>query len=165
MVVLNRDYATWPEDPEARRQMARAIWGRDLVSAYDGWLKSVRRMLLEGERRKRPPHEVREVETWVTGLTPEQRQGALLFAKYAAHRVIFDILTALDNCTAGSWVAPAISEYRLVLNVYASEEVFLSRRPTESMELQSEGDLDFHEEWFDWLDRYSEFGSIADHQE
>lgn len=161
MVVLNRDYPMWPTDPEERRRMAREIWGRDLVSAYNSWLKQAQRMLFKGERLKRPSPEENEVQTWIDSMSPEEREGALSFAKFIAEGVIFSILTELDNCTAGSWIAPAISQYRLLLNIYSTDEGFLSREPTESIDLQSREDLDFHDEWLNWLNRYSEFGSIT----
>lgn len=160
MVIFNQNYSQWSDDPKERRQMAREILGRDIVLAHDGWLKRARGMLFEGERAKRPTTEQKKVEGWIAQLKPEDREAALSFVRDIADGIVFSILVALDGDVAGSWIAPTRTKYRLVLEIYETDESYMSREPTEVIRLDSKKEYDFHEEWPGWVERYSEFKSI-----
>lgn len=157
MVMLNQNYSQWPDDPKERCEMAREIWGRDLVQARDGWLKTARGMLFEGEHEKRPTPERKKIEDWIAQLKPEERDVALTFVKEIVDGVVFSILNVLDGNRAGSWIAPVQTEYRLALEV--TDKSYHLKEPTEVIDLDSAEAYDFHEQWFDWIDRYGEFGS------
>jgi hypothetical protein len=153
---LNPDYSEWPRDLQDRNAMAREIWGRDLVRAYDSWMRITEEMLSKGPQQKRSTPELKRVEEWIAQLGPEDRQTASYFVQYISRNVVFSLLNALDGTSAGSWITPAITKYRLVLEVYEDIDACVRQQVLESFDLGAD-DIDFHDQWVIWLQRYGQF--------
>lgn len=153
-----KPYKEWPSSLVEREALARELFGRHLIAAFDGWMEIAAEMLFEGYRYKSPTRVQKRFLDWIETLDQQAKECALLFVGEIASGVVFSILNSLDG-TGGAFLQEDVMErLRVMVEIYPRPEVEaappLERLVVNTKESEELG-IELHEVWYDWLERYS----------
>jgi hypothetical protein len=159
--AIDLRYEDWPADQEQREELAREVFGRHVVSAYDGLLDDAAEMLYKGWRYKMPTEEQQRFLDWIASLTDEERHCAFEFARDMVHGVVFAILHHIDG-TAGCKLQDTVWEkLRVVVEIYSQADDPLAPpgEPLEALTVNSPSStargIQLYHLWYEWLEKYS----------
>ena len=147
---LNFTFGAWPANK--KEDNAREVFGQHLVYSFDSWLKIAENMLFRGYRHKSPSTVQFQYFEWIARLSPEDRLHCRTFVEAMMRGVIFDVLNSFDGTSGAVLEGEYMERIQLALAITRRE----TDEPVETIPLNAEEGIEFHELWYEWLERYSE---------